>query len=94
MHASYCRLDFGTFMVESVLYPSGMLQPNLIVHLKDGATVDTEGGEVEAIDRVAGRSIIDTDEVRDGELIQRKTVQGQNGGFTVDASDVESITRL
>jgi hypothetical protein len=71
-----------------------MLQPNVIVHLKAGSTVQTEGGAVEEIDRVAGRSLHDTDEVRDGELVEQTIVKGQNGGFTVDDSDIEDIQRL
>jgi len=71
-----------------------MLQPNVIIHLKQGAVVQTEGGAVDEIDRVAGRALFDTDEVRDGELVEQTIVKGQNGGFTVDDSDIEEIQRL
>jgi len=33
-------------------------------------------------------------EVRDGELVEQTIVKGQNGGFTVDDSDIEEIQRL
>lgn len=63
-----------------------MLQPNVIVHLKENSSVLTEGGRIDEIDRVAGRALFDNG--------PRTHIEGQNGGFIVQKDDIEEIQRL
>lgn len=71
-----------------------MLQPNLIVHLKEGAVVNPGMNEITDINRISGNSLFDTDEIRDGTLIEQTRISTNNGGYIVDDSDIERVQRL
>lgn len=69
-----------------------MLDPNYVVYLTDGATVGTLGpNELTNISRISCDRINETDEIRDGELVEQKILHGQTGSWTVDADDIDHV---
>lgn len=72
-----------------------MLQPNVIVHLEHGTEVQTEGGPVTDIDRVAGTRLDDNETLHEGsERVDATRIVGQNGSFIVPSERIDRIQRL